>query len=374
MIHHGNWDYLPGAFVAIDVFFALSGFLITALLLQELEDRGRIDFRAFFKRRALRLLPASSAFVAACLVIALVAMEGAQQERMLATLVTTAFYVANLWNAAALPVEYGHTWSLSAEEQFYAVWPFLLAFAFRGRGRRQIVTGVAAALAIAAVAPPLLYWAGARAGRWDALYFSALVHLQVIIVGVLIGIAHVWDLIPRWLMRPRTLNVITGAAWLLLIPIVIFVHPADEFMYSGGFALVAVACAGLVLAGTSERPVPLMRPLVWRPMVTMGIFSYAMYLWHPLLQREVVAKLPGMVAGIPFVIVGVVVSLIAGAASYRFVERPWLLVKARMASDRSPEPSADWLSELSFRPTRPDGHPRVQTGPAAEPASGPQLG
>ncbi|MGA9145956.1 MAG: acyltransferase, partial [Candidatus Nanopelagicales bacterium] len=143
MVFHSALPWLPGGFLGVDVFFVLSGFLITTLLLQEVERTGRIHFGAFYLRRARRLLPALAVvLVASAALVVLFAPDAA--ARLREDIVASSFYVTNWWNilsdqsyfeAMGRPPMLQHLWSLGLEEQFYLIWPAVLLFVFRRKGR-----------------------------------------------------------------------------------------------------------------------------------------------------------------------------------------------------------------------------------------------
>jgi len=157
---HAGVPGLGGGFIGVDVFFVLSGYLITGLLCREYAQRGKIRLADFYARRIRRLLPASCAVLIVTIIAARVFYSPLEQVGYASTSTMTALYSSNLWFAKS-GVDYLapsadenpllHTWSLAVEEQFYVVWPFLMLFALRlERGRRRIspavVLGVAGLL------------------------------------------------------------------------------------------------------------------------------------------------------------------------------------------------------------------------------------
>ncbi|MEP6976918.1 MAG: acyltransferase [Thermoleophilia bacterium] len=187
---------MPCGFVGVDLFFVLSGFLITALLLEEWDSAGRISLRRFYVRRALRLFPALGLFLLACLAI-YARVDGGLQTLMGRFLLATTFYVANIVQAGGTQLYWAHTWSLSAEEQFYVVWPALLILLLRSRAPRGLVAGVTGGLFVAASALRVILWHVPYVGDVGAVLYSPFTHADGLLLGCLLGQLYAWDLLPR---------------------------------------------------------------------------------------------------------------------------------------------------------------------------------
>jgi len=182
VVHHVWPAALPGGYVGVDVFFAISGFLITSLLLRELDSTGRLSLTGFWARRARRILPAALTTLAFCGIATIVLVPVTEWDRTFAEMRASAAYVEN-WHLSASAVDYfaasdepthvRHFWSLSVEEQFYVVWPLLLvlliAFARRrsATARRRLLVFGLSALTVASLA----YSAAATAANPAATYF-----------------------------------------------------------------------------------------------------------------------------------------------------------------------------------------------------------
>ena len=277
--HTWGW-LLPGGFVGVDIFFVLSGFLITTLLLEERERTGRISLRLFYARRALRLLPALAALVVAVVIWILLTSPTPLREATIHGLPAVVFYVSNLvWGLWHVNLGlFGHTWSLSLEEQFYVMWPaVLLALLSFRRGARSILTLCLLAIAAAMI----LRWEISRRNMTeDGLRRLTNLRIDVLLVGCALALAAArgWlARIPRWL-APVAVLVSVG----VLVFFAAFVPRGfnDPRFYRGGFTLIAIATAVLI-AGIVHIP---SRPLIWvlslPVMVWIGRISYALYLWH----------------------------------------------------------------------------------------------
>ncbi|MDQ1447309.1 MAG: hypothetical protein QOC79_280, partial [Actinomycetota bacterium] len=236
-----------GGFLGVDFFFVLSGFLITALLLREQATHGRINFGDFYRRRALRLLPALFVFVAAQVIYALIAHLNFAAERD--AIIAIVFYFWNWRIYFAHPVIHGviarpgiaHLWSLSVEEQFYLVWPLVVTLFFGLRRRASsVITAMVGCIALVAL------WRFVLADResLSLLYFRTDVRADELIVGALA--AYLWT---RGIVPPK--RVLAPLAWisLLFVTVCLFrLDPDDRFLFNGGFTAFAIAVAVMLLA------------------------------------------------------------------------------------------------------------------------------
>lgn len=307
---------LPGGFVGVDLFFVLSGFLITSLLLREHRSTGRVDLRRFYVRRLWRLYPAL-ALVSA--VVALVfafspAVFGLEAASPLEALVALA-YGMSWWSGLELPggpYLLGLTWSLSVEEHFYLLWPLLLlALLRRGGGVRSVV--VVAVLANAYTAA--LWHLGADP---DRLYYLPDARFAQLLTGCALAAALLArpDL-GRW--RPAVSAPAATAAALGIAAVALTASRHHAWYWSGGLQLVGAGAAVVIGHLAVHRDSRLSVLLRWGPLPTLGVWSYGIYLWHlplirlaqPVLGDTLVVAVVGALAAIP-----------VAAASYRFVEQP----------------------------------------------------
>lgn len=259
---------LSGGFYGVDLFFVLSGFLITTLLLDEHDRTGLVSLRAFYIRRARRLLPALGG------VLVLIAAVGPvfYSPSLVASIVASGLYAANIVRGfghsdflAATPG--AHLWSLAQEEQFYVVWPIaLLAFRRRLTERRVMILLAGGFVALVLYRAAL---AGAGAG-WHRLYYAPDTHMDGLVLGCLLAYARRRGL--------TSVSALTGCVAGALIAAA-FILGAQTVRWSvGGLPVVELAAAALVLAALSPGPVRAVlsaRPLVW-----IGAVSYSLYLWQ----------------------------------------------------------------------------------------------
>ncbi|HEX6873773.1 MAG TPA: acyltransferase family protein [Micromonosporaceae bacterium] len=333
LLFHGGVSWLPGGFLGVDAFFVLSGFLITSLLLAERAERGRIRLGAFWLRRARRLLPA----LVLVLVAVVATFRGVLPPVELSLLRADAFaslaYVAN-WRMiyrgddyfaqTASPSPLQHTWSLGIEEQFYLIWPLLVAAILAvalTRARAALATLCLLGAGASALAAALLY----DPATINRAYFGTDTRAQALLVGaalaaLLTGRANTAGQDRRaWPVLTATvagyLGVVAVAAlWLTA-------DGADAWLYRGGFTLGAVAVAG-VIAHAMLAPAALVgRILSVTPLVWLGRISYGVYLWHWPLFQFVNAQRTGL-HGPGLLAVRLIATLILATVSYVLVEQP----------------------------------------------------
>lgn len=327
VVYHADSDVLPGGFVGVDLFFVLSGYLITTLLIGEHDRSGRVSLRAFWGRRARRLWPLAWCTLAAIAVASVLGVWGADRQRTLPAEIGAAFaQVANWYQVGhggyvssfAAPSPIRHFWSLAIEEQFYVVWPLVLVLLLRdARFRRWAVpSGIAAIVAIALVRG----WA-VRPGPTataDRAYLGTDVRMVALAIGA--GLAWAWRRTPmagpstqRW----RRAIVVWGAGGAIVLAVAAaWLHADDDRLARGGFALIAIAGCG-VIAATLTLPT-LGAVLGARPMASLGRASYALYLTHwPLM----VALGPGRSTWLRL-LVGLGGGTVLAVVLHHFVELP----------------------------------------------------
>src|SRR3954471_10725816 len=278
--YHLGYGWLPGGFLGVDLFFVLSGYLITGLLLDEHGRTGRIGLARFWARRARRLLPALLIMlVAVAAAVRLWSPPGVWLGRR-DDLVATLFYYAN-WHFVATDQSYfadaaaqspvRHAWSLSIEEQFYLVWPFLILLALRRR-RRFLAVG----LAVATVASAVLMVAVYDPVSPTRAYVGTDARVQQLVAGALLALVIRTALVvPGRLVRYAGRPAAAGTVALLLT-----VRDSGGLYYHGGASLAAFVFAALVWALETRPSSAVARALSTRPLRAVGTVSYGLYLWH----------------------------------------------------------------------------------------------
>lgn len=332
VLFHAGLDRFAGGYVGVDVFFVLSGFLITGILVREIRGRGRIGFWGFYARRFRRLMPALLAMVLGTLVLGAVIGSAVDLEDWVRTARTVPVFASNLFFAHRATDYladdgngnlYLHTWTLAVEEQFYLVWPALLAVAAKLGGRRIRGLAVGVGLAIVASGALSLYQTDHAPA---AAFFGPFSRFWEFGIGALIV------LLPARLAPGRTLGIASAAVGLLAI-LYASVRFSASTPFPGTAALVPVLGTALVVySGTGPRPAFRNLALENPPMRWLGLRSYSWYLWHwPAIVLVVVLYPEG---GDKAKLAAAVASLVAADLSYRFVESPtrhapWLVAQPR---------------------------------------------
>jgi peptidoglycan/LPS O-acetylase OafA/YrhL len=275
---------LPGGYLGVDLFFVLSGYLITSLLLAEQASTGRIALGAFWARRARRLFPALLSLMPA---IALYARFFARTDELgalrLQALAALA-YIANwqaifqhksYWELFVAPSPLEHTWSLSIEEQFYVVWPLLVALLLR-RGSSRTLLGVCLGLSVVSMAVMYFLFDPANTTR---VYLGTDARMG----GILLGAALATLISPNHEFRARTARTLDvlgalalvglGFAWVKL-------RGTSPFLYRGGFWLTELGALALIACAVAGEASYVARVLAFRPLIWLGTISYGVYLWH----------------------------------------------------------------------------------------------
>lgn len=323
---------LPGGFLGVDVFFVVSGFLITTLLLRELDARGRIDLPTFWRRRARRLLPALLLVVVTSVSVA--RLVGGDLLVGIGRQTVGALTFTSNWLEIAAGASYFHStspilfvnfWSLAVEEQFYLLWPLTLVVVLAAtRTTRQRVLGVAGLGLASALLMATLVGPGQDATR---VYYGTDTHLVGLMGGAALALAwadprHRAGLRSRAWRRWRGTAVL--GALLTLAALMRWTGEDSPLTFRGGIALASAATVVLV-AGLLEAPSPWRRVMSARPLVWLGRRSYGIYLWHwPVLviAGALVPYAPGTVRAALVLTAALVVTLVVSALSFTLVEQP----------------------------------------------------
>ncbi|MCW2791328.1 MAG: acyltransferase [Nocardioides sp.] len=334
VLYHCRVGWLGGGFVGVDLFFVLSGFLVSTILFEELTGTGRLDLAHFYDRRVRRLLPAAVVVVLACCAVSLVFLSSVRRAPLVGDGQAALLYVAN-WHFLAQSNDYFaaasvdrslflHFWSLSIEEQFYLAFPVLLVVLHRlDRAWRGSTRAVLVVLLLASVAAQV-GWARVDA---DHAYYGTETRLYQLLAGALLGLALHRGRLTRPPGAEETSDAIPQRAGLVapvaLVALVGMVLVATPLLHVGAsYRGLAATLVGVTLVGSlaASEGHPVARLLARPAPVYLGRISYATYLWHwPLvvLLREVVTTRPLVTSSLV-----VVLSTGLAAASYQLLERP----------------------------------------------------
>ena len=339
--YHLQLGWAKGGYLGVDLFFVLSGFLITTLLLEEWVGARRIDLLAFWGRRAKRLLPALFLMVGAValylIVNAYLGGPGANGLVDLTALrgdaISTLLYVNN-WHSIfahqsyfaqfSTPSPFQHTWSLAIEEQFYLVWPpvLLLLFHFFRRSWRSAGRVLTIALGLlSALIMAVLFHPGTDPSR---VYYGTDSRLFDLMAGATLAFVAAARPQPGRSAR-STLHVVAPLAAVALGAFWVTAGTAGglptNFMFEGGFLICAVLAAVMVADARLTEPGRFSRLLAWRPLVFIGTISYGIYLWH----WPIIVYLNGARTGLstwPLDLLRIAATLALSTVSYYAVERP----------------------------------------------------
>jgi peptidoglycan/LPS O-acetylase OafA/YrhL len=331
--YHYSPAALPGGYIGVDMFFVISGFLITSLIIGSLGRRERLG--PFWLRRARRLLPALVTLVLVCCTTALVV--GRDVLAGIGAQIGGALTFSSNWVDVALdqsyfaqdaPQLFRNLWSLAVEEQFYLVWP-LLVLALVAWLPRHVRAGAPALLALASVAAmSAMYHPGTDPSR---VYYGTDTHFFPLALGAALAFAldrapH-WDLYGRETVAERFERRWAPAIGILclagLAAYAVFVHDGDAFNYEGGLLLVATMSTGVVWSA-SRQASGLGAALDVRPLRAVGVRSYGLYLWHWPVLVLAAALVPAGDGAMAWLVPlsALAISAAAAGLSYRFVETP----------------------------------------------------
>ena len=358
LLYHAELAWIPGGFLGVEVFFVISGYLITALLLAEWRQRGRIDLKAFWLRRARRLLPALYLTVVVTLAFAVVFLPGEvaglRSDAIAAFGYVTNWYLVlgheSYFEAVGRPSLLKHLWSLAVEEQFYVLWPLLftagISFgALRWRQRRMLLATLVGA-ASSALLMATLYVPDVDPSR---IYYGTDTRASGLLIGA--ALAFLW--FPErgpaeggkgapstggfWLlsgvqrgrfrrrwgwMTPLLLDVagcagLGGLVWLCLR-----LGEFQPLLYRGGFALVGLATAVVIMATANPYTRLGAVVLAWGPLRWIGLRSYGIYLWHWPVFMVTRPQLDVSFGGLELLALRLAATVVLADLSYRYVETP----------------------------------------------------
>lgn len=346
----GGTGWIGGGWLGVDLFFAISGYLITSLLLNERARTASIGLRRFYARRLLRLAPLSIAVVAVCWVIVTVVPSTMATLRLTdGGAVSILAYCSNwwsLWHPGSVG-ELAHAWSLSIEEQFYFVWPTVVVgvFAVARRAARGVLIGLGALAVVAMWVARRRLWLDALVDpsrdaqslndAWQRFYLSSFLRPDALVLGCLLAL--VLHDVTRT-VAVRTATWVVGIAGTFGIAAMLARYsyapwiPTIQDAPSWGLALFNVCAVGALAWLVVAPGSPMGRILSWSPMCWIGRRAYGIYFLHPVILVVLVrhTHLHGMSLTVAFTVVTFAVS----AAVFRWFETPFLRRKERFASDR----------------------------------------
>ena len=339
LLYHAGFSWMHGGFFGVEVFFVVSGFLITSLLLDETDRDGQVSFRQFWLRRARRLFPALYAVLLAVAVWAAIAGSAEQQSQVRRDIPWSIFYVNN-WGQILGNVPYfageppllRHLWSLAVEEQWYLIWPLVFVALLRVRAPRHVIGGAIVAAAFVVFA--YMFWMHARSptplggppgafeglDRTNFLYLSTITRAGGLLLGA--GTAFLWR--PwRWTRAPdapvgRILDPLGAAAVAMLGCAASVAVLTEGYVYQWLLPLVSILSLVAVMVAVHPAALGFRRMMSWSPLVEMGKRSYGLYLWSwPIFV--IVGATTGSVVKFVW---AMLLTVVIAEASYRYLETP----------------------------------------------------
>lgn len=335
IIYHIDANYLPGGFLGVDLFFVLSGYLISSLIIKEYKSTGTVNLYNFYVRRARRLLPAVYFMITVVLII-ITLFNGVLLKKSYLDALFGYIYSSNWWyifhkldyfDSFGSQSPFKHLWSLAIEEQFYMFFPLIFLIFNRksksnnsnGKLNKNFIYVVLSLILVSLIAHILLF----DINNINRIYFGTDTRAFSLLVGVVGAILYPMDRLSERTTKKDNMiySIVSLVSILVLIGIMINTSEYNTWLYRGGFLLVAII--GLIIIISSGRQYTFMSKLLsFKPLVFIGKISYSLYLWHfPIL----VVTTPVSEIGNPnlfYVTLRIVLIFLVATGSYMFVETP----------------------------------------------------
>ncbi|AMM22073.1 hypothetical protein AX769_20380 [Frondihabitans sp. PAMC 28766] len=332
VLYHFHVPHFKGGFVGVNVFFVLSGYLITSLLLKEHSRTNTIKLGRFWARRVLRLYPTLIAVVAVGASLWFLVGEDGTTKNLSAggAALIALTYTGNFARA------FGHvsqgifapSWSLAMEEQFYLVWPpvlvFLLAWGFR---RKVIAWGLVALIVVSCALGWLMYTTPNPGGTAD-IYFSPVANIAPLLSGCVLALALTSEKARRLFSgRFGQISTWVGAAY--IVALMFSIKSADWNQHAPFFGVILPSvgiAATFMVGGLVSRPSLIASVLAFKPLAWFGAkVSYSLYLWHVLIMSLLLPFFPGLTG--TFIVIGI--AIVSAIASHFVIEKPFMTLKKR---------------------------------------------
>jgi len=319
IIYHSGWALLPGGFIGVDIFFVISGFLITSIILKDLQ-KDRFSFKQFYKRRIARILPLFYTVGLVSLAVGYLIFTPADLINLADSLRYAVGFISNIYfykssdyfapASELLPLL--HTWSLGIEEQFYVFWPLILILGARYL-KRSILFGLLIVLALGLAV--LSHWQAAH--HPDQAYFLLPARAFELLIGALLAFYLAHSINTQ--SPARYCHAIATVGFMLVIGSVLLV--TDTSAFPGLNALwPCLGTAMIIYAGSHTQQTPVTRFLQYRPLVFVGLISYSLYLWHwPIFSfaRYLIADFSPLYA-----FAAILLTVLFSYISWRIIEQP----------------------------------------------------
>ena len=335
IIYHVDVNYLPGGFLGVDLFFVLSGYLISSLIIKEYRKTGSLNLYNFYIRRARRLLPAVYFMITVGIVV-MVMFNGVLLKKSHLDAIFGYIYSSNWWyifhkldyfDSFGSQSPFKHLWSLAIEEQFYMIFPLLFLLINRKKKdkdgfyklNRNFLYVILGVILVSLIAHIILF----DINNISRIYFGTDTRAFSLLVGVVGAILYPMDKLNTKITPQENLvySVVSLISIAALITIMIYTSEYNTWLYRGGFLLVAILGIIIIISSGKQHTV-MAKLLSFKPVVFIGKISYSLYLWHfPVL----VLTTPVSEIGKPnifFVVLRVILTFILAIISYALVETP----------------------------------------------------
>ena len=334
--HHAPWhiahpNLLPGGYIGVDVFFVLSGFLITTLLMQEWYQSNAISLGNFYVRRVLRLFPALLLLLSVTATYAVFFARGSSKFTLYLRGILPALFYSTNWVLAFNPeAQIGLlaiTWSLAIEEQFYILWPPILVIALKfGIKPKRIAVALAIVVVLISLLRVWMTFSGVSITR---MYYGTDTRADSLLIGCLLSLILMKNAIPRALRNERTIKVLAVLSIVALAIFALTLKHTGKFLYLAGFSIISISVAFILLMIFRSPIQPLMTVLTYRPVVWIGRISYGLYLWHWPVRSFVLRLIPnGVISEVAYL----GLSFLIATLSFYFLERRFLRLKKHFAA------------------------------------------
>lgn len=349
---------VPGGFLGVDIFFVLSGFLITALLLQEWDRCGGINLKHFYLRRVLRLFPALALMFAVSMAFSAAFLPRADYRDVRTGAAVALIAQTNnmVFLGRTIFQPFSHTWSLSVEDKFYMFWPLAMCALLSQNNmtrRSKVWTVFGAVLVCAGLRARLFYVLPEAASTW---YIDSLCRADSMLIGCLTAMLAVWNMLPsaKWF---RTTTSTVGQIFLVALTYLLFQgYSLAGHLYYGTFTLIAVGTAAIIVKLIQSRTSGLSLVLEHPLLTWTGRLSYGLYLWHlPVLMyymqfHHQVTGHKNFVPGVSshWYLLGVIgTTYVIATLSYVLVEKPLLKLKPKNGNPDAQIRLADHSTETA---------------------------
>jgi len=326
ILFHAGAPFLKGGFIGVDIFFVLSGFLITSFLIKEFDKYDSINIKNFYVRRILRLIPALLFLLITYCFISFLLLSGEAAKKNYIDALISFFYLSNWARAFSIhpPDFLGHTWSLSIEEQFYMIWPIILLTMLRFRIKRHYIAIITSSIAL--LAWMLRIYLSVNSASAERIYNGLDTRADALMIGCTIGIAIYSGLINENAKKTieKLLISLCPISIFCLSMLSIVARWDSPWMSYLGFTIVEIMSSILVFDILINEQSVIRKFLLNVGFVWIGKISYSLYLWHYPIYRTMKAM---KYDGFTTFIVGTILTFIMSMFSYYVIEKPILKFK-----------------------------------------------